>query len=245
MSEIRIPGVTVPINYIPCNPGNYGGYRPLSAIRYIVIHYTANDWDSDTSNGNYFKNNVVKASANYFVDDDSITISVPDEIYAWHCGGGLQGSGGHSFYKVCNNWNSIGIEICDNTKDGRVMPTQRALANAQMLTAALMKKYNVPIENVIRHWDVTGKICPAYFVGDEKTETGRAWLAWKDELEDMIMTRYKTLAEVPASIRPEIKELVDKGIIKGNGDKGLDMTYDMLRTAVFTLRAIKSYTGKA
>lgn len=170
-------------NSIPCNPGNYGGYRPLSAIRYIVIHYTANDWDSDTSNGNYFKNNVVKASANYFVDDDSITISVPDEIYAWHCGGGLQGNGGHKWHGICNNWNSIGIEICDNTKDGRVMPTQRALANAQELTAELMKKYNIPIENVIRHWDVTGKICPAYFVGDANTETGKAWLKWKEGIE--------------------------------------------------------------
>ena len=234
--------MNIPITRIPCNPGNYGGYRPLSAIRYIVIHYTANKWDSAESNGRYFRDNVVKASANYFVDSDSIVCSVPDDVYAWHCGGGLQGDTGHSFYKICNNWNSIGIEICDDVNDGKVQPTRQALVNTMLLTADLMKKYKVPIENVIRHWDVTGKICPAYFVGDKNTPTGKAWIAWKDELEEMTMTRYKTLAEVPASIRPEIKELVDKGIIKGNGTAGLDMTYDMLRSAVFTLRAIKEYT---
>lgn len=233
--------MNVPIISIPCNPGNRGGYRPLSAIKYIVIHYTANKWDSAKSNLNYFANNLVKASANYFVDSKTIGISVPDEIYAWHCGGGLQGSGGHKWYKICNNWNSIGIEICDDINDGKVMPSEAALKNAQELTAELMKKYNVPIENVIRHWDVTGKICPAYFVGDENTQTGKAWLDWKDEVEQLAMKRYKTVEEVPESIRPEIKEMVDKGIIKGNGSAGLDMTYDMLRNAVYTLRAIKAY----
>ena len=168
---------------IPCNPGNRGGYRPLSAIKYIVIHYTANKWDSAKSNLNYFKNNVVKASANYFVDSKTIGISVPDEIYAWHCGGGLQGSGGHKWHGICNNWNSIGIEICDDVNDGKVMPTEAALRNAQELTAELMHKYNIPIENVIRHWDVTGKICPAYFIGDANTDTGKAWLKWKEGIE--------------------------------------------------------------
>ncbi len=244
MNELRIPGLSLPVSYIPSNPGNHGGYRPLSAIRYLVIHYTANQWDSAESNGRYFQNNIVKASANYFVDSDSLVCSVPDEIFAWHCGGGLQGAAGHSFFKTCNNYNSIGIEICDDVNDGRIRPTEKTLENTRLLAAALMKKYDIPIENVIRHWDVTGKICPAYFIGDENTETGRAWLAWKDELEVMTLKRYKTVEEVPESIRPEIKELADRGIIKGNGDKGLDMTYDMLRSAVFTLRAIKQFTEK-
>lgn len=229
----------IPVISVPCNPGNYGGYRPLSAIKYIVIHYTANEWDSAASNLNYFKNNVVKASANYFVDSKQIGVSVPDEVYAWHCGGGLQGSAGHKWYGVCNNYNSIGIEICDDTKDGHVKPTKKALTNAQMLAAALMKKYNIPIENVIRHWDVTGKECPKYFIGDEKTETGRAWLDWKEELEEMTMQKYAKISEVPASIRPEVQECIDLGVLRGNGDKGLDLSYDGLRIIVICLRLIK------
>ena len=62
---------------------NYGAKRSTSAIKYIVIHYTANDGDSDESNARYFANNSVKSSAHYFVDDDSITQSVPDHYVAW------------------------------------------------------------------------------------------------------------------------------------------------------------------
>ena len=154
------------------NKGNYGGCRSLSAIKYIVIHYTANDGDTDENNGIYFKNNDVDSSAHYFVDDDSVTQSVPDNYIAWHCGGGLQGSGGHSFYKKCINTNSIGIEICDDVKNGIIYPSAKTIENVIELTKTLMKKYNIPKSNVIRHYDVTGKKCPAYWVDDAK---------WKSE----------------------------------------------------------------
>lgn len=152
--------------------GNYGGSRSLSAIKYIVIHYTANDGDKDETNGVYFKNNDVDSSAHYFVDSDSVTQSVPDNYIAWHCGGGIQGSGGHSFYGKCKNTNSIGIEICDDLKNGVIYPSAKTIENVLALTKALMKKYNVPKSNVIRHFDVTGKHCPAYWVDDAK---------WKSE----------------------------------------------------------------
>ena len=69
------------------NIKNFASKRLLSKIKYIVIHYTANDGDTDESNAKYFKNNVVKSSAHYFVDDDSVTQSVEDNRVAWHCGG--------------------------------------------------------------------------------------------------------------------------------------------------------------
>ena len=80
--------------------------------RFIVIHYTANDGDTAWGNTNYFKSTYRSASAHYFVDENSIWQCVEDKNISWHCGGGLQGSGGHSFYKVCTNKNSIGIELC-------------------------------------------------------------------------------------------------------------------------------------
>lgn len=69
------------------NKNNYGGRRNTAAIKYIVIHYTGNDGDSDEANANYFRRNIVKASAHYFVDDDSVTQSVPDDYVAWSVGG--------------------------------------------------------------------------------------------------------------------------------------------------------------
>lgn len=68
------------------NPKNYGDKRSLKSIKYIVIHYTANDGDTDDANAKYFHNNVVKASAHYFVDDDSYTKSVPLKNVAWSVG---------------------------------------------------------------------------------------------------------------------------------------------------------------
>ena len=55
------------------NSANYGAQRDLSKIKYLIIHYTSNDGDSDEANGKYFANNVVKASSHYFVDDHSVT----------------------------------------------------------------------------------------------------------------------------------------------------------------------------
>lgn len=147
------------------NKSNYGGSRPTANIKYLVIHYTANDGDTDENNGNYFKNNVVKSSAHYFVDDDSVTQTVPDNYIAYHCGAT---SYKHSY---CRNANSIGIEICDDIKNGVIYPSAKTIQNVLELTEYLMKKYNIPKANVIRHYDVTGKLCPAYWVDNNKWKT--------------------------------------------------------------------------
>ncbi len=141
------------------NPKNYGGARALDSIRFIVIHYTANDGDTDENNGKYFRNNVTGTSAHYFVDDDSVTQVVPDDRIAWHCG--------VKTYKhaYCRNANSIGVELCDDVKDGKIYPSAQTIANAIELVEHLMRTYNVPRVNVIRHYDVTGKACPAYWCG--------------------------------------------------------------------------------
>lgn len=154
------------------NRGNYGASRSLSKIKYIVIHYTGNDGDTDEGNGNYFKNNVVEVSAHYFVDDDSVTQSVPDNYVAWSVGGSrysnYKSTGGAKYYGVVNNTNSISVEICDDIKNGSIYPSTATINNAVALVKSLMKKYNIPVENVIRHFDVTGKLCPAYWVDNDK-----------------------------------------------------------------------------
>lgn len=159
------------------NRKNYGSKRNTNVIKFLVYHYTANDGDTDENNANYFHNNVVKASAHRFVDDDSVTISVPDNYVAWHCGGGIQGNGGHKFHKICTNTNSIGIEMCDTLRNGKIEVTSKTRANAIALGKELIKKYGIKKEYVIRHFDVTGKLCPLYFVNDEK-----AWEDFKNEL---------------------------------------------------------------
>lgn len=151
------------INTLIAKSSNFTSKRSAT-IRYIVIHYTANKGDTAKNNATYFHNNSVGASAHYFVDESSIWLSVPETARAWHCGGGLQGSTGHSFYNICTNNNSIGIEMCLWDKKGNIR--EGTIETAIALTKELMAKYNIPADRVIRHWDVTGKQCPAPMVGN-------------------------------------------------------------------------------
>ena len=179
------------------NRRNYGSKRSTSLIKYLVYHYTANDGDTDEANAKYFHNNVVKASAHRFVDDDSVTISVPDNYTAYHCGGGLQGKNGHKFFKICTNTNSMGIEMCDTIRNGKYEVSPKTRANAIEEGRKIVKKYNIPKSHVLRHYDVTGKNCPAYFVKDEE-----AWKKFRDEIFETKKKEFKTYY-----IRVNTKEL--------------------------------------
>lgn len=139
---------------------NYGGKR-TGKVEYLVIHYTGNDGDSAYSNARYFEQALTPpVSAHYFVDDQRIVRTVPEDHIAYHCGA--------STYRHprCRNGNSIGIELCDSCRDGAVMVTDKTLRRAAELVGQLMKVYNIPADRVLRHYDVTGKNCPAYWVED-------------------------------------------------------------------------------
>lgn len=148
------------------NPTNYGTERGKERIKYLVYHYTANDGDSDEANAKYFHDRIVKASAHYFVDNDSITMSVPENMIAFSVGGKRLNSKGGTLNGICTNTNSISIELCDSKKNGKYDFTTNTLKQAIELGQDIMKRYNIPIERVVRHYDVTGKICPKPFVDD-------------------------------------------------------------------------------
>ena len=158
------------------NSANYAKGRS-GDIKYIVIHYTANKGDTALNNVKYFANNVVKASAHYFVDENNIYSSVPEKDTAYHCGGGLQGRTGHAWYGICKNSNSIGIEMCLWDKSGSLIGG--TVDNCIGLVRCLMNRYSIPIENVIRHWDVTGKDCPKPMTGDNNG----LWTEFKKEIQ--------------------------------------------------------------
>ncbi len=148
------------------NSGNFKKGRSDS-IKYIVIHYTAGNGDTAKNNADYYAGNILKASAHYFDDEgDTIYQSVSDHDTAF--------SVGASIYKhpLCRNANSISIEMCSRNVNGSGRGAEdngwyfkeETEKNAVSLVRFLMKKYKVPKENVIRHFDVTGKICPAPYV---------------------------------------------------------------------------------
>lgn len=150
-------------------------------IQYIVIHYTSNNGDTAKNNADYFTKKLDKpSSAHYFVDEKEIWQSVKDNDTAYHCGANTYK------HKTCRNDNAIGIELCSR-KDatGKYYFKDEVVERAIALTKELMKKYNIPVANVIRHYDVTGKICPAPFVNDEKK--------WRDFLSKLSAHNTKKL----------------------------------------------------
>ena len=147
---------------------NYTRGRAGFKLMYLVFHYTANDGDTDENNAKYFKAVHRGASAHYFIDEDSVTQVVKDEDTAWHCGDTQKyTNGGATMKGKVRNANSIGIELCsDKDSQGRYIITPQTVNNAVELAQELMTKYNIPITNVYRHYDVSGKICPEPFVRD-------------------------------------------------------------------------------
>ena len=216
-----------------CNPANHGKARDISGIRYIVIHYTANLGDTAKNNADYFAREKVKASAHYFVDENEIWNSVPIEKAAWHCGGDLQGSGGYTFYGKCNNTNSIGVEICMLTKNAVIR--KDSIRHAAKFVRWLMQRYGIDAGHVIRHYDVTGKQCPAPMVVDPKL-----WASFKamlsEEQEETEM-RYKYYDDMPDWAKPTIAKLVKKGLLKGDGNGAHNLSEDALKVFVVNDRA--------
>lgn len=192
------------------NRRNYGSMRDTNRIKYLIIHYTANDGDSAIGNAKYFANNVIGASAHYFVDDKTIYNSVPDEYIAWAVGDEKwKNTKGAKWYKICTNANSLSIELCDTQKNGYYNFTEATLQNAARLAAELMIKYNIPMENLGRHYDVSGKLCPRPMVDDEAK-----WEDFKNRVRGEIMIQ-KLIAKygenvVEAALEKLIKSEIDK-----------------------------------
>lgn len=140
--------------------------------KYIVIHYVGATGGAE-ANCKYFKSTYRGASAHYFVGHQGeVWQSVEDKHTAWHCGASRY------VHPYCRNSNSIGIELCCyKDKSGKWYFTDATVKAAIELTKELMKKYNIPASNVLRHYDVTAKICPEPYVRD-KAE----WIRFKNSL---------------------------------------------------------------
>lgn len=193
--------------------GNYQKGR-TQPIEYIVVHYTANTGDTAQNNLDYFARTKTGTSAHYFVDENEVCQSVQDTDVAWHCGSK------NPRHPYCRNANSIGIEMCDSV-DG-VPEDVRSLTAG--LVRELMVKYGIDSSHVLRHYDVTGKRCPAPWV-DNPAE----WMEFKSMLEveevtqeqfDEMMENYlERRSAQPADdwAKPYIQEAIDAGAMADVG----------------------------
>ena len=206
----------------PCHPGNYqrGRAQPVS---FLVYHYVGATGGGKANAKYYHSADGVGASAHYFVGHASegaeIWSSVPEADTAWHCGAKTYK------HRSCRNANSIGIEMCCHQRpDGTWYIDEETMAAAAELGRDIMARYAVPMDHVLRHYDVTGKLCPRPLIDEG------AWADFKKRLEGEEMTYYKTIGDVPADYRPAVQKLLDKGALKGYGDGTINVSEDLCRT---------------
>ena len=225
------------MEFIACNMANYRAGR-TQPVRYIVMHYTANNGDTAKNNCDYYHRvGGLQASAHYFVDEHGAMQSVRECDTAWHCGARAY------WHPECRNANSIGIEMCSRKRaDGSYYIKPETVANAAALAREIMQRYGIDTDHVLRHYDVTGKRCPMPWVDDPAQ-----WTAFKEMLkqndndeEDENMVKYKTIDDVPEWYRSEVQELMDAGALKGTGNGAIDISEDVVRGAIIGMRYVEA-----
>ncbi len=129
---------------------------PLEEIKGIVVHYTANPGTNAKANRNYFESRKdcpdegqYKVSSHFIIGlQGSIIQCIPENEIAY----------------ASNNRNSdtLSIECCHPDDSGKF--TDETYQSLVHLVSYLCDKYEIPVSQIIRHYDVTQKECPRYFV---------------------------------------------------------------------------------
>lgn len=161
--------------------------RKLKQLKGIVIHWTANTSKGANAQAHfrYFNNAYRGASCHYFVDDKQVVQLIPDDEVAWHVGDSIKISNlpiRAKYVPKGDNPNNyfIGVEMCVNVDSDQ----QKVLDTTVQLVGQLMIKYKLTRDQIVRHYDLTGKDCPKMFVPEviNGVKLDHAWLAFKNLL---------------------------------------------------------------
>lgn len=144
----------------------------LEQINGIVIHYTANPGSTAQNNRDYFEglkdSHETKVSSHFVVGiEGEIVQCIPSSEIA--------------YASNSRNSDTLSIECCHTDKTGEF--TEATYTSLVRLTGWLCYRFNLTSEDVIRHYDVTGKICPKYYV-----DYPDAWEQFKADVGKQIKT---------------------------------------------------------
>ena len=160
----QFPDLPITEEFLDVNQYSRPGIALSTNPEYIVIHYTANPGSTAEQNRNYFENlkdtGETYASAQFVIGlEGEIIQCVPCNEMAY-CSNSL-------------NDRCISIEMCHPDDTGNF--NDATYNNCVYLVAQLMNYYHLDMDHLIRHYDVTGKNCPRYFVEHEDR-----WEVFKD-----------------------------------------------------------------
>lgn len=157
----QVEGVTVDL--LPKSSKTWGD-EELNEVADIVIHYTANPGTTAKQNCNYFSSlagtDQDGASSHFVIGIDGEIVQCVPLNYC-------------SYASNHRNYNTVAIECCHPDETGEFTP--ETMASLIRLTRYLANAYGLDRDHIIRHFDVTGKMCPLYFVMHQD-----AWEAFKD-----------------------------------------------------------------
>jgi N-acetylmuramoyl-L-alanine amidase CwlA len=164
-------GIRMKINYIQVNQYTRPGIK-LKGVKKIVMHYTADPGATAQNEHDYFNGPAIQekrfASAHIFIDKTEAICIIPLDEVAYHANDVEARNADGSPYRGVEalkpnaNFLSIGIEMCIE-KDGSFHPD--TVSRAVDEVASLCKQFNLdPFNDIVRHYDVTKKICAAAWV---------------------------------------------------------------------------------
>lgn len=157
----------IDVQLLDVNPYSRPGTES-DGINGIVIHYTANPGSTAQENRDYFNglqySHETEASSNFIIGIDGEIIQC---VPTWEV----------AYASNDRNSDTVSIECCHPDESGRF--TEQTYRSLVQLTAWLCVKFDLGPEDVIRHYDVTGKICPKYFVENED-----AWETFRTDVEN-------------------------------------------------------------
>lgn len=253
MSKVAKPH----INVLLAQPTNRWS-RNGQAVEYIVLHYVG-AVSTAKNNAEYLhRDSNLGWSAHFFTDEVSIWQIVPLDESAGHCG--VDYSNGRApFWGKCRNKNSIGIEMCcKKDSNGNWFIKPETVTRTVALVRWLMQEYNIPINRVVRHYDVCWKTCPEPWVRDPAQ-----WESFKKRLtEDVIhldmtkaelvrlitetvnQTVYGDIKDIPDYWEGDIQQLLDMGVIDGGtpaeqNDHDVNLSRTEAKMLVIMMRVLR------
>ena len=174
--QVNPADVAVPeyVNVNLLTPNEYSRPQiPLEKVNGIVVHYVANPCSTALENRNYFEglkdqtgSKTTSVSSHFVIGlEGEVVQCIPLDEVAY----------------ASNNGNSdtISIECCHPDETGKF--NEATYKSMVQLTAWLCEKFSLTEEDVIRHYDITGKICPKYFVENED-----AWKQFKSDVKAVL-----------------------------------------------------------
>lgn len=144
------------VNLLTINEYSRSG-EANNKIKGIVVHYTANPGTTAAQNRNYFEglkdSKITKASSHFIIGiEGEIVQCIPTNEVAYASND--------------RNYDTISIECCHPDESGKF--DEKTYQSLVHLTAWLCGKFNLKPKDVIRHYDITGKQCPLYYVENEE-----------------------------------------------------------------------------